>query len=335
MARPTSISEILATGTPNWSEPEPCRITLGVCGKIPAYNDHISYGMTTPTLKLFEDWYYGQELRKQIETEGVETMELLPLSYTFACFGTNDLLLGCVTPSVDGRGRDNYPLVCVAHVHRGGSLRFDPQFIDAVLRPLPGLCETLKAGTGRGFLEQAVAQVEKEMRDRSDEFLKVGKPGDDQERDAICEDNKEEALARILWSLDSQLPRETVFQRKLFPAAELPEAHTRLPCRTETISLRLSSWSFFFFAAVQGNLPLFLFSGQGSDWLDLYAGKPSSELFFRHRLSSKVFPIASNIPFAIDLEFLDESRDFAGKLREKKAVGERFSRSFLEWLRGR
>jgi len=334
MGRPSTFSSFLATGTPSWTVVEPCRITLGVCGKIRAYNDHISFGMMTPALRFFEDWYYRQELRKQIETRGAEEMGLLPLDFRFACFGTNDLVCGLVTPSQDGRGRDDYPLVLVVHVHRGGIQRFNSEFIETLLSPLAGLAEELKAMQAPGGLEKSIARVEREMRENADQ-LTEGQTGARELVSGAEDDGELDPFPRILWSLDSQLPTDTIFERRLFPPNELPEAHVRLPTVADGVSERFAIWAFFFYAAIQGNLPLYLFSLEGFDWLDLYAGDPSSELIFRSRLSDDVFPPASNIPYNVAPEFLERTLDFARDLRRRTTVGTRFPKTFLEWLRVR
>jgi hypothetical protein len=289
------------------------RVSLGVFGKHPGWNDHIDdLGLETAFLVDLKRTLYVEGIGRNIDSghwQRLATENRLPaFGHVFVFRVGADIAAGRMWPSRDGRGRSAYPMIACVHVHGGGE---DWVFTDA----LPALEHIERECRQTESAEKVAALVDEQRRrlaatspnERSD-----GAPGSLASL-ARHSDMGPEGLGmiRVLFELEREcagwIPgglAGSTTRLKGSPSAH----HLRVPACGADSQSRLGAWIGAMSEVIAPAAPLFLISPLGRPWVDIIVGPPGPEQLFCILAEERQIPLTTQIPYAVDAEFEARAR---------------------------
>jgi hypothetical protein len=291
-------------------------IFLAGFGKHPGWDDHIEdIGIATESLAIAKNLLYVEGIGGQINAGAWDKLgsdqQLATFKHVFVWQRAEQLLIGLVWSSVDGKGRARYPMIACAHC-----VGLSPQRV--MERVLPRLREV-----------QRLCQATKSPADVRDIFRRTQDdlrlqcrrtPGDQAVPDLSPDDRRQflarpelgadqEGLYRILYQIHSQMkaygPGRGAFRR-----SELPPRQLRLPACATSPSQAILLWSRLFASQLSFAAPRLFVAPDGEAWLDFVVGEPSSQECFCLRASPKVLPLASDVPYTLESQFRQQAQEF-------------------------
>ena len=291
-------------------------IFLAGFGKHPGWDDHIEdIGIATESLAIVKNLLYVEGIGGQINTGAWEKLgpdqQLTAFKHVFLWQRSDQLLIGLVWSSVDGKGRARYPMIACAHCLGVSPQRVMERVLPR-LREVQRLCQATKSPD----------EVRDIFRRAQDDLRLQCRPiqGDPPVPDLSAEERRQfltrpelgannEGLYRILYQIQSQMkaygPGHGTFRQP-----ELPPRQLRLPACSNSPSQAILLWCRLFASQLSLAAPRLLVAPDGETWLDLVVGEPSSQECFCLRASPKVLPLASDVPYNLDAQFRYEAQQF-------------------------
>jgi hypothetical protein len=225
------------------------------------------------------------------------------------------LLAGRLWSSVDGKGRDKYPMVLCA--------QFDELPASAARTSLPFLAqvhERCAAAATADDVRTVIAAEREQLRDRlkdpasplpaapltAAEVLAVARHPDLQARNGSGEVTGR-GFHRIVYGFASVLSAYRAGAPKT--AGRRPEG-LRLPTCGLSSHDALFFWYRFAFSFLDIATPLLLLAPEGTTdenstpWVDVIAGDPAPQNLFCIKAGTKYVPLTSDIPYTLDLPFI-------------------------------
>jgi hypothetical protein len=96
------------------------RVSLGIFGKHPGWDDHFDIGIDTQSLVMLKNLLYTQGIGAEVETQAWQALpdqnRLPGFGHWFIWLRPSEYIIGSLWNSSDGKGRSLYPLVAAAHV---------------------------------------------------------------------------------------------------------------------------------------------------------------------------------------------------------------------------
>ena len=290
------------------------RLTLGVFGKHPGWDDHIlGLGAETGTVAHVKQALYVDGIGGQIDSgawERLDSEKRLPgYDHVFLWLTPGHTVLGLLWSSTDGKGRSKYPMALVID-----SEGLSPAFV--LNQVLPGLERLRDACKNAGSAEQvtrvcAAAQEQLRALMATGETKSNETPIPEEERRRFFERAElgpnRLGLLRVLHELGS--------------AGGVRARHVRVPLANESRHQGLVLWTDFLQRAIPQASAISLFSRQGTDWLDAIVGEPVTDDLFCLQASVKAVPLATQIPYDLrpeteeKLRALDPSRNHREETR--------------------
>ncbi len=312
------------------SKPSP-RIELAAFGKHPGWNDHTDdLGLDTEALVNAKRLLYMQGISQNIDAGSWENLEaaggggggsgggggvtegrLELFRHDFLWhMPPNVLLAGRLWSSVDGKGRDKYPMVgCVQLTD------WPAPFASKVVLPFLADFQALaESATTAGRVSEIVEIQRERLRERTGEAVPLRglTPGD-----VAAVANHPDMLQgrvgfhRIVYGFASTLGDYRVAVK----AGTRRTEQLRLPTCGMSPPDALLFWLRFALTILDMSTPLLLFAqdlGEKAPWVDLIAGEPGSSNLFCIKAGTKAVPMTSDIPYTLHEQFVRALDNFVG-----------------------
>jgi hypothetical protein len=282
---------------------------LGAFGKHPGWNDHIDPDIGLEgRLVEFKQLLYLDGIRDRAiqRWHAADPSQLIAFGHVFAWETNDDVIVGRLWHSRDGRGRDDFPMVLCAQCVGGIPLAW------ALANALPVL-ERVEASLRRTTDRQAAIEaVEHGRADLSALAARAtvepvpAASGQALARLADAPDVGETGLIRIMHVL-----RDSDFGQEQPTHAE----QVRVPrCAASPVE-GIQLWS----QAIEGGLghapSVVYLAPTAQPWIDLLIGQPDPAQFLAVRSSLKLLPLTTDIAYTIDDDFTSRKRALFAQAR--------------------
>ncbi len=304
-------------------------LSLAIFGKHPGWDDHIDdLGLDTPRLVDAKRTLYLDALSGNIDSgawEKLEPAQLLPaFGHELAWFSPAGLIVGRLWASRDGKGRTKYPMFVVAQCE-GIASEGITDLVLPRLAEVERLCSsTLSAADVRRVLDDARAQLREAIKPAAGE----AEPSNVRALSAISDAPSlgpgRVGLHRILYEIQRELgpPRGRGDRKSVSRLSDGPAQHLRVPaCASGTFeSARL--WAGLLAARSERASQVLVVRPLGAEYCDLIVGGVTASVLFCLRASLKGLPLASDVPYNLDPEFVAQCEAAVEAWRDGRALPE-------------
>ena len=291
-------------------------VFLSAFGKHPGWDDHIEdIGIETDHLAALKQLLYVQGIGGTIDSGAwdnlTDSQRAEGFRHVVICRTPGDVVVGRLWSSTDGKGRARYPMVVCAQC-AGLPLRW---VVRTILPQLEALQERCVSVSTAGDVIAIVDQAREECRDlaaRADagqgDFVvsprTLGQLADRPEMG-----DAHEGLLRILYQIEREM---SPYLRGNFAAAvrndELRPIQMRVPACGEMPGDVILQWFDFMFGQLDAGAEVWTIVRLDRPWVDIFVGEPAPQQFFCFQASREALPLASEIPYTLDEEFLARSQ---------------------------
>ncbi len=299
---------------------------LAAFGKHPGWDDHIpDIGVDTDVLIALRRLLYVEGIGGNIDAGAWDGLEpdhcLASFHHAFAWIQDDRWILGRLWSSTDGKGRTRYPMVICAEC-RGMDFRATAPRVFDRLEQVEAACTTTESAAD---VHSILDQARNELRDAtggtttSDVADEVRSPlavlagRAEMGRDAV-------GLIRLLYHMDRE---NSDYRRSRMTGDDSSTTMTvgrsqpiRVPqCADRTIDA-LTLWEGFLKQEFIDSAPRWVICPLDRAWVDLLIGPVTTSQFFCMRVTPSEFPLTTDIPYQIDDEFVERTRQLlatAGK----------------------
>ena len=281
--------------------PKGPRAVLGAFGKHPAWNDHIDPDLgLDDRLIRFKQLLYLDGIRDRAipSWHKSDATQLVQFGHVFAWEMGNEVIVGRLWHSSDGRGRDDFPMVVCAHC-QGLPTSWA---LNSALPVIDRVQASLQRTSDR---DAAIAVVEQGRQDLAALATHASPDGSQNPsaqalaKIANCQQVTETGLLRILHVLrDSD-----------FGADEPTHAEqVRVPSCGATPVEAITLWAGALEATL-GRAPSMMFlAPTDQSWLDILVGIPDPGQFLALRSSLNLLPLTTEIAYTLDDAFSSQKR---------------------------
>lgn len=304
------------------------QVFLAAFGKHPGWSDFMDdIGMETEALIAAKRTMYVKGVASQIETGAWDKLEpeerISNFNHLFLWRRPDQFLIGRMWSSVDAKGRREFPMVICADCI-GLPLSWALEELLPKLEEVRTASQTTRSAAevssilneAQNSVRSKLANLPKrepgvaEARTAHVRFLKRAEWGPDQQ-----------GLYRILHQMHGQLSAygmgkpaslsDTVFLRKSAqgePSA-MPQ-QIRVPQAADTPAEALTQWNDFFLHKLSYTTPVLYVLSLDEKWVDVTLGEPTNREFFSLKASRAALPLASEVPYELDVESREFARNF-------------------------
>jgi formylglycine-generating enzyme required for sulfatase activity len=299
------------------------QIFLAAFGKHPGWDDHVEdLGLESESLVYVKTRLYVQGIGGQIDSgawEKLDEAQRLPaFKHVLLWQRGNQVIIGRMWASSDGKGRTRYPLIVCAHC-AGMPLEWALEQVLPRLEKIEQACASTNAATEvRALLERHRGELRAAANAPGTsaalpitsavlgEFINHSSLGPEKE-----------GWFRILHQMKSQMALFAPGRFSLKADLEgLRSQQVRVPACGPSAAYTLLLWSKFFQTQVDSGVPLLYTLPLEGSWVDVTAGELTPAEAFALRASPKAIPLASEVPYNLEPAFRDKARSqlagFAG-----------------------
>ena len=290
-------------------------VNLGAFGKHPGWDDHIDdLGLESPQLINAKRIFYVQGMSGNIDSGAWDHLseedQLKQFHHVFAWRLGDDLIVGRLWSSSDGKGRKRYPMIVAAHC---GGLPMQWAFarILPMLEKIEGQC-----------LAATTASSVRSIIDRSREELRGMIAGANGGRDGsdsslpnplatLATRPEMGAELRGLLAILYQVERELAAFRphtRNDRSIQIAPRHLRVPACGDTPEEAMLLWLRFMLSQLDPSTPLCVIDPLHEQFVDLIVGEPTPTQLFCVRASAHKIPLTTEIPYNLDAEFISRSK---------------------------
>ena len=291
-------------------QPESGRyLALGVFGKHPGWDDHIEdLGLETDSLTLAKRVFYIQGVGGQIDAgawEKLKEEQRLPaFDHVFLWQRSGQFLAGRLWSSSDGKGRTRYPMIVCAHCV-GAPLTWVLETVLPRLAEVERACRaTDSAAEVRAILEEARSGLRAALGGAAPQDSPIASEALGRFVSDPGFGEGQLGWFRFLYAAQSQLAEFN--PGKPGPKSDLQSLRAqavRVPLGSASTGEVFRLWSRFLAGIIDPAIPCFMVVPAGQTWIDLVAGRPSTQDFFCLRAGSAALPLVTDVPYQIDTEF--------------------------------
>lgn len=289
--------------------PRSPRVFLGAFGKHPGWNDHIDdIGLETDELVSIKRLLYVQGIAGNIDSGAWDALaddqQLARFRHVLLWRRDEDVIVGRLWSSRDGKGRSKYPMIVCAQC-TALPLSWALQTILPRLETLQEQCQQATDAPGvvalldchRSELRQLVAaQAPAESILPPDQGVLPALAA----RPEMGPDAR--GLMIVLYAIEREL---AAFRADADRAASTGPRHLRVPACGSDSQQVLTLWLHFLAAQLAASAPVYLLLPLDGDWVDILVGEPSPAQLFCLRAGPRKIPLTTEIPYTLDAEFID------------------------------
>ena len=302
------------------------RIHLGAFGKHPGWGDFLSEGLDTHRLIGVRDRLLVQGIGGNLQSGAWGDPQDRDLQNRFRqvllWHLPQDVVVGRMWPSQDAKGR-RYPMLVCAQCRRLP--------VDWLLREvLPRLEDAEQRCSAAGSADDVVSILDvtrRELRLQAEDVpdsapvTEAGGPALARLAEHLPEG--EQRIHRVFYEIQRQMGGYLPDSFRPGAAAEgRPPARMRIPRCTESPEEALQLWTDFMLTQLHPDSPLLLLQPLDYDWLDVIAGAPTADELFCLAVGQDELPLATDIPFTLDDEFVE---DVDRAVKDARSGGDSFT----------
>ena len=281
---------------------------LGVFGKHPGWNDHLDdVGLDSEPLIATKQYLYVQGIGGIVDAgqwEALPNGDALPeFRHTFVWSDADNILVGKLWSSSDGKGRTKYPMVLCSHFANRREIT-----IPNIVPLLEQLEQSFRATNSADDVRRLVAEAASAA-----SLLISSHAVQSNSRTAYAEGigikPDSEAAARIAYFAENHFDglangglSGARINLKLGQLTTQPQ-HMRVPAQASDPLATLQFWRAFLTATIPAGTPQLYIAPAGSPWLDVIVGLPTAKHLFCLRAGLNAVPLASEIPYNLTAEF--------------------------------
>jgi len=286
-------------------------IFVAAFGKHPGWDDHIDdIGFDTDVFVTVKRILYIQGIGGNIDSGSWDKLKADQLieefKHVFFWYIKGNLVVGRMWSSQDGKGRKSYPfVVCVQCTKLSIEWIFE-----RVLPQLEKVEETCTATTSADDVRVAIQNVGREIRQLARQSGTLPSPGIVYP-DAVARlaghpgmGPGKEGLFRVLYHIEREVGRH---RGNSVSNMALRSTSIRIPTSQDIMPESIILWNGFLFNMFGKNTPVLILIPQGKNWIDIIIGEPTELQLYCLRVSLKVIPPTSSIPYNMDSEFIDQA----------------------------
>ena len=304
------------------------RLYLGVFGKHPGWDDHIEdIGIDTDCLINVKRMLYFQGIEGNIQAgswkELDENQRLDGYRHLFVWLRGNDVVIGRMWSSSDGKGRTEYPMVVCGQCC---NLRL-AWITDVMLPRLEKIERQCKATTSAADVQRIIADAYMELKSliprqpsESSKFLPdFGVLTRLANRPEMGPDHT--GLHRILYHIEREMAAYRIAGTDTSANASFspPPVHLRVPVCADTRARAVLLWTNTLFTRIDPNTNVLLLLPQDETWVDIVVGEPSTMEFYCLRASLEAIPLTSSIPYDLNSDFVERAETLIDNSRSGKS----------------
>jgi CRISPR/Cas system-associated exonuclease Cas4 (RecB family) len=315
----------LMDGRDNALSGAPPLVSLAGFGKHPGWDDHIEdIGLATASLRMARKTLYVSGIGDQIDKAAWENLEAgkrLPgFNHLFVWLRPNQMIVGRLWSSSDGKGRTRYPMIACAQ-GIGLPISWMAPNVAPVLEALRRTC----ADT------QSAPVVTAAFRDAQDDLRKQAAAVSlDAAAPAVSEPERKrffsdpafgkdgEGIYRVFYHMNSQmsayLPNEGIATS--VQVASAPPRLMRVPRVSGSVEDNARLWNWFFTSLCVKSTPILLVFPMDERWVDVIMGEPTGHELFCLRASAQAIALASDIPYTMDAPFREKAAKKFARLEQ-------------------
>ncbi len=301
-------------------------IKLAAFGKHPGWMDHMDeLGLETDLLVALRRMLYSAGINQNIDggvwSDANPDLVIPTFHHVFAWGVRDEVIVGRLWSSTDGRGRSLYPMIVGVHC-TGLPV---PQAFELVLPHLERLEDQLVSTEAPDDVRAIIRRTGSELqmqaeqleRRRSEPKAALGRLAD---RDELGPER--EGLLRVLYEIDRDILSSRTKSGDTWTSGSDTGrgSHLRVPCRGED-SIEVSMlWLEFLLDVIRNAAPVLVLVPIEYPWLDLIVGEASASQLSCLRATPERAPFTTTIPYTFDEAFLkratrliDESSSLVSK----------------------
>ena len=290
-------------------------VSVAAFGKHPGWDDHIDdLGLDTERLVAVKRVLYMEGIRSNIDAgawselavgEGLEEF-----GHEFAwTFGADQIVVGRMWSSSDGKGRTRYPMVVCVEC-RGVSWPRVAGVVMPHLARIEAACrETDAAQVVRSLIEQARTDLTAALASGSD-AAEARVPGPRAALQCLATHHDMGAnhigYQRVLYAIHQEMSgyrRAGADSGTRTSVVSTRSQHIRVPACAPDAPSSVSLWREMLLVELDGNVPMLFFRPLAHDWLDIVVGEPTSTQLFVVRTTPRKTPLTTDIPYTLDDAF--------------------------------
>lgn len=275
-------------------------------GKHPGWDDHVDdMGLETDVLVKVKRLLYIQGIGRNIDAGNWDKLgqgkKTEGFAHTFVWSLDQDIVVGRLWKSQDGKNRSSYPMIVCAHCSEL------PLWwvINTILPRLEGIEASCRATS-------SAIDVQKIIKEAQDEFRQLA-----QQREPLSQKSSSgsSSLAKLAQLPEMGLDREGLYRvlyylegevalgdRKPNKGQPLQPILVRVDNHTSPITEHACLWIDFLLTKLGPKIPILAIVPSKYPWIDLILGEPTdSQLFCLRALD---IPVRTSIPYSIDSEFI-------------------------------
>jgi len=279
-------------------------IFLAAFGKHPGWDDHIDdIGLETDVLVAVKRILYIQGIGRNIDTGNWGKLEQEQqaegFAHTFVWCLNQDIVVGRLWTSQDGKGRSSYPMIVCVHCDQLPLW----WMINTILPQLKKIEESCLAVSSAVDVRGIIEKTQHEFRQLAQDYESVS-------QDALprsCGLKKlaelpemgpnRQGLYRVFYHLDREAVQEGRKANKDQPT------FVRVPSMSSSPEHALL-WIEYLLTKTGPNTPILALMPVANPWTDIIIGEATEAQLFCLRASPKAMPLTSSIPYNIDSEFI-------------------------------
>ena len=294
------------------------KIFVAAFGKHPGWDDHIDdIGLETDILVALKRILYVQGIGGNIDSGNWEKLQedqrLEGFRHLFVwCMGDN-MVVGRMWSSRDGKGRTSYPMVVCVQCRQ-----LLPEWVfENILPSLEKVEESCTATTSqsdvKGTLENAQMEFRRLVQQSHPVAVSSAVSIDALAKLAECPEmgTDHEGLLRILYHIEREITRYPPDATRVGVRPTL----LRVPISASAMLQNTLLWFDFLLNKFIKDMPVLVLMPLGNPWIDIIIGEPTESQLYCLRASLRMIPLTSTIPYNMSSEFIARSNQLIEESR--------------------
>jgi len=287
-------------------------VFVAAFGKHPAWDDHIDdIGLETDIFVAVKRMLYVQGVGGNVDSGSwdklQENQQTEEFKHVFVWCMDNNVVVGRMWSSQDGKGRTSYPMVVCVQCCQLPLM----WILENILPALERVEEICVAATSAADVRLAIENARKEFRQLAQQcepspVLPAAYP------DALAKlaeyselgDPNHQGLLRILYHIEREITRDNLETSK---GKAFRPTLLRVPVSPPPIMESTPLWLSFLLTKFGMNTSVLMLMPLKKQWMDIIIGEPTHLQLYCLRAPLGAIPLTSNIPYSMSPEFIDRA----------------------------
>jgi hypothetical protein len=298
------------------------RVFVAAFGKHPGWDDHIDdIGLETDILVAVKRILYVQGIGGNIDSGNWEKLQedqrLEEFRHLFVWRMDDNLVVGRLWSSRDGKGRTSYPMVVCVQCRQ---LPLEWVF-ENILPSLESIEKICVATTSPTDVKETLENAQTEFRRLVQQSPPVADssvvPLDVLVKLAECPEMgaDHEGLLRILYHIEREITR---YRPDASKGETVRPTLLRVPVSASAMLQNTLLWFGFLLNKLIKDMPVLVLMSLENSWIDIIIGEPTESQLYCLRASLRMIPLTSTIPYNMGSEFIARANKLIEESRGEK-----------------